>query len=507
MTTVINTRIGTSKGGLARLWLEGQKLLHAGVRVGAQYVMRADSAANRLELVPVGAGAGDEDQAKYIVSKRERNGLVLPLLEVRSDLFKQFFEGCEKVRVAIRGGRIIISALQIDIRIKERVQRLKQKLASKERLAVGSLFHGNGVLDKSLHRGLLAVGVAAFVQVGVEIEAQYIDSSLRNNAEIWSSDSIVINSDIRDLSFGATVPRLDLVCGGVPCTGASLSGRAKNKLEFAEDHSAAGTLFFDYLEFIKASNPAIALLENVGPYSATAGMSVIRSVLSSLGYDLHETMQAGPDFGAIENRKRLVLVAVTKGLGGLSFQFPNTHPSVNADRVAKLGDVLEDIPLDSPVWKTYDYLDAKEQRDIAAGKGFRRQLVTAESELVGTIGAGYAKGRSTECFLQHPVDPSLSRLLTPAEHAKVKGIPVSTVDGLSATMAHQALGQSVIFQVFEAVGAAIGSFIQGQEVPAAYYRAQQVVAAVPEVGQTLSPEETPLKSAYVAPVQAELLVA
>lgn len=455
MTTVINATIGKAKGDVARLWLEGQKLLHAGVKIGSKYLLRTDKTLKRLELIPVSQNS--DQPGTYTVSKRERNGSVSPLLEVRTDLLKTFFDGCEKVRVAIRSGRIVVTALQINLKIKERVERIKRKLAEKATLAVGSLFHGLGVLDKALHSGLLAAGVASFVQVGVELEANYLDASLFNNPELWTEESIAVNSDIRDLTLAGSVPQLDVCVAGIPCTGASRSGKAKLKLQCAEEHSTAGTLFIDFLDFVKASNPAICLVENVPDYLDSTSMVVIRSVLTSLGYDLHETVLNGAAFGAIEDRKRMVLVAITKGLD-VNFSFP--APTNNRQKT--VGDILENIPLDSPRWKPYDYLAAKEERDIAAGKGFKRQLVTAESTTVGTIGRGYFKGRSTEPFLLHPENPELSRLFTGVEHARLKGIPESMVSGMSETIQHEALGQSVVFDVFVGVGLSLGRALTKQ---------------------------------------------
>jgi len=54
------------------------------------------------------------------------------------------------------------------------------------------------------------------------------------------------------------------------------------------------------------------------------------------------------------------------------------------------------------------------------------------------------------------------RQLTPVEHARVKGIPESLIAGVPATVAHEILGQSVIFPAFEAVGLAVGQCLQRQ---------------------------------------------
>jgi DNA (cytosine-5)-methyltransferase 1 len=113
------------------------------------------------------------------------------------------------------------------------------------------------------------------------------------------------------------------------------------------------------------------------------------------------------------------------------------------------------VSADADTWKSYEYLAEKESKDRNAGKGFRRQLLSPEDDRCGTIGRSYNKARSTEPFLKHPTDGSLSRLFTPGEHARLKGIPESVIHGLSATTAHEVLGQSVIYPAFVAIAQAI----------------------------------------------------
>ncbi|WP_349238082.1 DNA cytosine methyltransferase [Pseudomonas koreensis] len=364
------------------------------------------------------------------------------------------FEDDEKVRIAIRNGRIVITALQLQTKIRERLKRLKEKLDRGEKLAVTSLFHGGGVLDRAIHSGLLRAGVGSFVQVGVELEAEYLNASLRNNPDIWQADSIAICSDIRDVSLEGNIPQCEILTGGVPCTGASKAGRVKNDLEFAEEHDSAGTLFFDYLAWVKANNPAIVVLENVPEYQNTASMAVIRSVLRSLGYVLNEEVLDGSDFGALENRKRMVMIAHTPGLGDLfSFENLKTHKV----REASINDILEPVPLDSTRWKPYAYLTEKAIKDKAAGKNFGLQRLTGNEDGCGTIGRHYFKGRSTEPFLIHPENPDLFRLFTRLEHGRVKTIPAVLTEGVSETSAHEIMGQSVVYEQFDSIGEEIGS--------------------------------------------------
>src|SRR3546814_8734832 len=62
------------------------------------------------------------------------------------------------------------------------------------------------------------------------------------------------------------------------------------------------------------------------------------------------------------------------------------------------------------------YLREKEERDIAAGKGFRMQIFQPDSTKIATLTRGYAKIRSTDPKLQHPTDPTLLRILRSEEH-------------------------------------------------------------------------------------------
>lgn len=461
MTTVINTLVSENRS-VPRLWLEGMKLAHAGIEIGVQYMLNVSKPLQRAELRPAPNGYTGKT---FSVSKRTRNGVVSPLLEIRDALLTEVFKVGTKVRVAVHKGRIVICMSHIAQRIQERVSRFLKKLSDKAPLGVVSLFHGGGVLDKAMHSGLQRAGVNSFVQVGVEVESEYLESSLRNNPELWREESIVINGDIRDINlFGADIPQADLLWGGVPCTGASKSGASKNKLAFAEEHSTAGTLFLDFINFAKATNPAVVLLENVQEYAKSIGMTCIRSSLTNLGYELSETILDGAALGSLERRFRLCMVATTPGVCG-KINFDDLVAV--REREKRIADVLEDVPASSDQWKSYDYLASKELRDKACGKGFMRQLLTGEEDGCGVIGRGYAKGRSTEPFIVAPHDPSLSRLLTPGEHARVKTIPESLIEGLCATTAHEVLGQSVIYSAFEAVGYLLAETVLGLKAPLA----------------------------------------
>ena len=448
MATIVNTKLGEHRGK-KRVWLEGMKLLREGYQPGMKYDVESKGSMIILNLKAEGS---------FTISRRERNGTIMPIIDLTVREIADMFDGVDVLRVYIKKGSIVITSHHQTVKVMEREKRLKDKLENGETLTVCSLFHGGGILDKALHSGLEKAGVATRVAIAVEMESKYVDSSLRNNPELWSSDSIVIESPIQWVNLNRNPPEVDMLIAGIPCTGASKSGRTKNKLQFAESHESAGALFFNFLQFVEVLNPSCILIENVPEYANTASMEVIRSVFNSLGYHIQERVLDGNEFGALERRKRLCVVAISKGLED-GFDIDNVNPV--REKEGCLNDVLEAIPLDSDRWKSFDYLAEKEKRDKAQGKGFTRQLLNGDEAYCGTCGKDYAKCRSTEPFLVHPEDKALSRIFTPIEHARIKGIPEGAISGLSDTVAHQILGQSVVYPMFEAVGLSLGRAIVG----------------------------------------------
>lgn len=442
MPTLINTTVQKHKRG-SRIWLEGQRIQREGFLPGLRYTIIEKDSCLILSICEEGC---------HLVSRRHRNGHDLPIIDLTSRALETLFYGVERIRVLVRRGCIIISAHYQCIERKDREVRITNRIRANTPLSLGSLFHGGGVLDKAIHHGFANAGVNSTISIAVEIDGQYLDSSIANNPELWDSQSIPVESGVQYLQMSDKSPRLDGVCAGIPCTGASLSGRSKLKLAFAEDHSGAGACFFWFLLFVQKVNPAFIIIENVPTYATTASASVIRSVLTTLGYEIKERVFGGNDFGALEDRYRWVLVALSKGLFS-DFDLESVQPVCS--KPTTIGDVLDQVSADADTWKSYEYLAEKESKDRNAGKGFRRQLLSPEDDRCGTIGRSYNKARSTEPFLKHPTDGSLSRLFTPGEHARLKGIPESVIHGLSATTAHEVLGQSVIYPAFVAIAQAI----------------------------------------------------
>jgi DNA (cytosine-5)-methyltransferase 1 len=129
------------------------------------------------------------------------------------------------------------------------------------------------------------------------------------------------------------------------------------------------------------------------------------------------------------------------------------------------------------------YLKAKALRDAEAGKGFAMQWLEPGSTMVPTLRKGYHKAGSTDPRLRHPTDPALSRLLTSAEHARIKGIDPALLDGVPETTGHQVCGQAVDVRPVRAIGKRLGRAL----VDHAVEQASNVVRTVPRRPQRKTP--------------------
>ncbi len=451
--------VGENKGA-PRLFVESARLRAAGLDVGEHYEPTYDSTAKRIRLTVA------QDGSRMVCRRRRADGEI-PLIDLNSQKLSMFGIG-SRVVVFIRPDCVEIELDHNAQREIERIERLTDEINAGA-ISTGELCAGGGVMAEALHSGLERAGVRSSLAFAVEVEPSYV-SVLDSRCQAVAPSTLLVQGGIQQVDT-SKLPAVSLLAAGLPCTGASLSGRAKNKLRAAEEHTEAGHLFVHFLRIIEAVNPAVVILENVPQYATSMSYAVITACLREWGYDVEHRI-LDRSLGGFENRERMVMVAQTRGLG---LTFDDLRPAGVVP--ATLGELLDDIPADDARFKRYDYLKEKEIRDAAAGKGFRQQIVGPDATSCGVIGRGYAKVRSTEIRLRCPTDPEKSRLLTPAEHARVKGIREAHIAGLPDTTAHEVLGQSVLFGMLCAVGTMIGAGLR-RYAGAAVGACEAVAAAV-----------------------------
>nr|WDE72692.1 hypothetical protein [Cupriavidus gilardii] len=441
-----------------RVWLQGSRLAAAGFLPAQRYTVEVDTHAKRLTLRLTASG----DRGVVAKSRGEK---VEPVIDLTSANQLSMFAGMQSLRVIFDHGVVHILPLATEARKAERIERVKAKLATGAPLTVGSVSTGVGALMLATHEGLKDAGIASQLAYAVEVEADYIEQCERANPA-WSKNAVMVNAPLQEIAFDAwavrRLPQCDIIEAGLPCTAASVAGRAKKGLSMPEDDPKVGHLVVGVLAIIAATNPIAVTLENVVPWMSSASFAILRNQLTEWGYSVHAEVLRGEDFNCLEHRNRMAMVAVTEGI---EFSMASIERPESVRR--RLAEVLDDVPTDSPLYSQMVGLKAKQDRDRESGKNFMMQIYTADSDHVGTMTRGYAKVRSTDPKLQHPTNPDLLRQFTANEHARLKDCPPALIAGMSNTKAHEVLGQSVLLKPFRALAKALGSALKHWAAPAA----------------------------------------
>ncbi|WP_444679595.1 hypothetical protein [Halomonas sp. E19] len=134
MTTIVNTKLGETRGK-RRIYLDGAKLAREGYQPGDRYDLALEDARVVIKL---------HDDGKYMVSKRQRNGTLYPVIDITRAELAELFDGVAMLRVLIAKGKIVVTAHHQEGKVAERVERLLSKIRTGEPLRVASLFHGAG---------------------------------------------------------------------------------------------------------------------------------------------------------------------------------------------------------------------------------------------------------------------------------------------------------------------------------------------------------------------------
>jgi DNA (cytosine-5)-methyltransferase 1 len=420
-----DVRLGQHKGA-GRIWLEGRRLVDAGFRTGVRFQLGVTEDTVELRL----SRSGDHK----VSHKAER-----PVV----DVLTHALGAVDRVQVRFLPGAIRVQLHPIDRAALGRVRRLNERLAADAPLRLGSLCHGGGVASNALLRGLGRAELA----FAVEREGAYLAQAM--TSPTWAPGTVSVEGDLGDLD-ASELPQVDVLEAGLPCVSASRAGRSKKHLDRPEQDTTAD-LVCAFLDVVQATQPSVIVLENVPEYAESASADIIRRRLGRWGYTLREELVDGAAW-SLEARQRWLLIATTRGLELDLTLTPGERP-------AALGELL-DAKVDASAWRRFEHLDRKTAQDKAKGNRFQQRILTAASTSVPTLRRGYQKAGSTDPRLAHPSRPGLSRLLTPAEHARIKGVPPELIKGLAPTVAHEVLGQSVIAPSFVALGAAIAASVR-----------------------------------------------
>ena len=194
-----------------------------------------------------------------------------------------------------------------------------------ERMTQASLFCGAGGIDIGFER-------AGFKTVWAnDINRDACETFRRwSHAEVVCGDIGKIDAD--------DIPDTDILLGGFPCQGFSLSG--PRKLD-----DSRNALYKHYVRIVKAKQPMAFIGENVkGLLTMGQGeiMEAIVLAFSDCGYDVQYELLDAKYYGVPEERERVIIVGLRKDLG-LKFEYPKP-----CDPLVTLRDVIAGMPTPGP---------------------------------------------------------------------------------------------------------------------------------------------------------------
>lgn len=418
--------IGENRGR-PRIYMQGLSLGEKGFVAGSRY-NRDDDIKNgvmRLTLT--------ENGDKKVSGKK---GGKISVIDINNNVIGDVFEGADSVRIDIQEGFIEITIDDIAANKKEREASWWLAVAANS-VTEGTLFAGFGMATLALHESFNKHGIAMATNWVVERDARYIQAALDNNPSINKMTQL-FHGGIERIKH-SLLSAVNICQFSAPCLAHSRAGKSKKKISISEQDVESVAATYGLLKSFEYINAAIYVSENVVEARDSATYLMIKAVLKTLKYNVHEVELDNQQSGSFENRKRYWLVAVSEGLGDLDMSLMPTY----VRKYNTLGDLMEPISDNDPMWSDNDYLKAKSISDKAAGKGFaKRQLVDESATQVGTINRLYHKKQSTPPMIIRAQDEK-ERLLTIVEHARAKSCDESLVDNLSQTIGHQCLGQGI----------------------------------------------------------------
>jgi len=201
------------------------------------------------------------------------------------------------------------------------------------------LFSGCGGLSYGLKK-------AGFnVVLGIDNWNEALETFEYNHPHAKTLRADISKVKIEDIEKLIGRQRVDVVVGGPPCQGFSLSGPRNF-------HDSRNRLYLDFIRLVREIKPAAFIIENVPGLASLFGGHVKDRIIkefNKLGYAVNAQVLNASDYGVPQNRKRIVFVGIK---GKNTFEFPaptyfgenGAEPMLENKKVT-VGDAISDLPL------------------------------------------------------------------------------------------------------------------------------------------------------------------
>lgn len=225
----------------------------------------------------------------------------------------------EVPKLAERAGRIVCTTGNIEYRrcLEEMAALSKQRKDRK--LTALSLFSGCGGFSLGFSSG------GFLIKGYLELE-----DAFRRIYQLNFPDSLELGGDITRIGdstlakFRENIGVIDVIIGGPPCQGFSLSG--KRRID-----DPRNTLFKHYLRFVDAFRPRVAVLENVRLLTSMKNpegqfvKDVICQEFEKHGYKIKCFEVNAKDYGVPQHRDRVIFIAIRNDINEMPSLPQKTH--------------------------------------------------------------------------------------------------------------------------------------------------------------------------------------
>lgn len=176
-----------------------------------------------------------------------------------------------------------------------------------DKLTAVSLFCGAGGLD------------LGFEQAGFQtIWANDFNADAVSTYKTWSKAEVV-HGDISKIDL-TQIPLSDIVLGGFPCQGFSLSGPRK-----IDD--SRNKLYHHYVQVVRQNKPLAFVGENVKGLLTMGGGQIFEAIIEDFkqcGYNVFAKLLNAKNFGVPQDRERVIIVGFREDLGITNFELPDS---------------------------------------------------------------------------------------------------------------------------------------------------------------------------------------
>jgi DNA (cytosine-5)-methyltransferase 1 len=149
--------------------------------------------------------------------------------------------------------------------------------------------------------------------------ANDFDADACKTHQNWSKAKVVCG-DISKVDF-STIPVSDVILGGFPCQGFSLSGPRK-----IDD--SRNVLYKHYVDLVRQNKPKAFIGENVKGLLTMGNGQIIDAIVADFaecGYDVFYKLVNAKNFGVPQDRERVIIIGFRKDLNVTDFDLPDTN--------------------------------------------------------------------------------------------------------------------------------------------------------------------------------------